>query len=125
MKNKQRHGCLTAWLIYLIISYSIVSLGLLYNIDGVVQRFKYLKSENLLLIVASIEILNVLFSFMLLKWVKLGFWGLLSTSILLSVIQIINSNNILTPVITVIVMSILYGLLKLKKRNVSGWDNLD
>jgi len=125
MKNKQRHGCLTAWLVYLMISNSIVSLGLFYNINSIVQRFKYIKSENLLLIVASIQILNVLFLFMLLKWFKLGFWGLLSTSTLLFIIQIMNTKNILTPIITVIVMLITYGLLKLIKRNVSGWDNLD
>jgi len=125
MQNKQRHGCLTAWLIYLILSYSIVSLGLFFNSDSIVQKFQYIKSENLLLIVASIAILNVLFIFMLLKWFKLGFWGLLSTSTLLFIIQIMNSNNILTPIITAIVMLIMYGLLKLKKRNVSGWDNLE
>jgi hypothetical protein len=125
MRNKQRHGCLTAWLIYLMISNSIVSLGLFYNINSIVERFKYIKSENLLLIVASIQILNVLFLFMLLKWFKLGFWGLLSTSTLLFIIQIMNTKNILTPIITVIVMLIIYGLLKLKKRNISGWDNLD
>ena len=125
MQNKQRHGCLTAWLIYLILSYSIVSLGLFFNSDSTVEKFQYIKSENLLLIVASIAILNVLFIFMVLKWFKLGFWGLLSTSTLLFIIQIMNSNNILTPIITAIVMLIIYGLLKLKKRNVSGWDNLE
>jgi len=125
MRNKQRHGCLTAWLVYLMISNSIVSLGLFYNINSIVQRFKYIKSENLLLIVASIQILNVLFLLMLLKWFKLGFWGLLSTSTLLFIIQIMNTKNILTPIITVIVMLITYGLLKLKKRNASGWNNLD
>ena len=108
-----------------MVSNSIVSLGLFYNINSIVQRFKYIKSENLLLIVASIQILNVLFLFMLLKWFKLGFWGLLLTSTLLFIIQIMNTKNILTPIITVIVMLIMYGLLNLKKRNVSGWDNLD
>lgn len=125
MRNKQRHGCLTAWLVYLMISNSIVSLGLFYNINSIVQRFKYIKSENLLLIVASIQILNVLFLFMLLKWFKLGFWGFLSTSTLLFIIQIMNTKNILTPITTVIVMLITCGLLKLKKRNVTGWGNLD
>jgi hypothetical protein len=125
MQNKQRHGCLTAWLTYLMISYSIVSLGLFFNSDIIVQKFQYIKSENLLLTIASIAILNVLFIFMLLKWFKLGFWGLLCTSTLLFIIQIINTNNILTPIITAIVILIIYGLLKLKKRNVSVWDNLE
>lgn len=125
MQNKQRHGCLTAWLIYLMLSYSIVSMGLFFGSDIIVQKFQYIESENLLLIVASIAILNVLFILMLLKWFKLGFWGLLSTSTLLFIIQIMNCNNLLTPIITAIVILIMYGLLKLKKRNVSGWDNLE
>lgn len=125
MQHKQRHGCLTAWLIYLMISYSIVSLGLFYKIEIIVKKFQYLKSENYLLIVASIAILNVVFIFMLLKWFKIGFWGLLCTNILMFTIQIMNTDNILTPIITATVLLIIYGLLKLKKRNISGWDNLE
>lgn len=125
MRNKERHGCLTAWLIYLIIAYSIVSLGLFFNSESMAKRLPYIASENMILFVASIGILNVMFAFMLLKWVKLGFWGILSTSTILSIIQISGSDNILSPVFTIICVLILYGLLKLKRNNVSGWDNLE
>lgn len=125
MKNKQRHGCLTAWLIYLIIAYSIGSLGLFFGSERIYKRLPYLTSENSLLIVASIGLFNVAFSFFLLKWIKLGFWGLLLTNIILLIIQINGSDNLIYPIVTVIYLLILYGLLKLKKNDVSGWDNLE
>ena len=125
MRNKQRHGCLTAWLIYLIIAYSIGSLGLFFGSENIYKQLPYLTSENVMLIVASIGILNATFAFFLLKWVKLGFWGLLSTNIVLLIIQINGSDNLIYPIVTVICLLILYGLLKLKKNDVSGWDNLD
>ncbi len=62
---------------------------------------------------------------MLLKWVKLGFWGILSTSIILCVIQIIASHKILYPIGNIIFVLILFGLMKLKKNNISGWENLE
>ena len=125
MTNKQRHGCLAAWLIYLIIAYSIGSLGLFFGSESIHKRLTYLTSENSLLIVASIELLNVAFSFFLFKWVKLGFWGLLLSNIILLIIQINGSDNLIYPIVTVIYLLILYGLLKLKKNGVSGWDNLE
>ncbi len=125
MRNKERHGCLTAWLIYLIIAYSIVSLGLFFNSENMAKRLQYITSENELLIVASMGVLNAMFAFLLLKWVKLGFWGIFSTSLILCVIQISGSENVLNPIVTLICVFILYRLLKLKKGNVSGWDNLE
>ena len=37
-RNKQRHGCLTAWLIYLIIAYSIGSLGLFFGSENIYKQ---------------------------------------------------------------------------------------
>jgi uncharacterized membrane protein len=125
MRNKERHGCLTAWLIYLMIAYSIGSLSLFFGSESMYKRLPYLTSENTMLIVASIGIFNAMFSFFLLKWVKLGFWGLLSTNVVLLIIQINESDNLIYPIVTIIYLLILYVLLKLKKNYVSGWDNLD
>jgi membrane-associated HD superfamily phosphohydrolase len=125
MRNKQRHGCLTAWLIYLIIANSLVSLGLLFSSESVTKNLSYITSENVYLTVVFIGIADTLFSFLLLRWIKIGFWGLLTTGILLCIVQLINSNSILNPIITIVCLLILYGLLQLKKNNVSGWDNLE
>lgn len=81
MRNKQRHGCLTAWLIYLIIAYSFSTIFYFFKTDEISKVLEYKISENMILLRGSLGILGVIFSIMLLKWVKLGFWGILIISI--------------------------------------------
>lgn len=125
MQKKNRHGCLTAWLIYLIIAYSFSSILYFFKSDELSKVAQYEISGNMKLIYGSLAIFGVLFSIMLLKWVKLGFWGILLISIILTVAQLLNSNRIMLPIFILICLAILFGLLQVKKENVRGWDNLE
>lgn len=125
MQNKQRHGCLTAWLIYLIIAYSFSTIFYFFKTDEISKVLEYKISENMILLRGSLGILGVIFSIMLLKWVKLGFWGIFIISILLFAAQLVNDDNIMSPFFILLCLIILYALLQLKKSNVSGWDNLE
>ena len=125
MKNKQRHGCLTAWLIYLIIAYSFSTIIFFFKTDEISKITLYKTSENLNIIYGSLAILGVLFSVMLLKWVKLGFWGILFISISILIMRIINDFNITSSILVFLCLIILFGLLQLKKGNISGWNNLE
>lgn len=125
MQKKQRHGCLTAWLIYLIIAYSFCTILYFFKSDEMSKIAKYQISENMMLIHGSLALLGIVFSIMLFKWVKLGFWGIFSITIILFVLQILNSNRIMSPIFIVICLIILFGLLQLKKDNKSGWNNLE
>jgi hypothetical protein len=125
MHNKQRHGCLTAWLIYLIIAYSFSTIFCFFKTDEISKVLEYKISENMILIRGSFGIFGIIFTIMLFKWVKLGFWGILIISLLLFAIQLINEDNIVSPFFILLCLIILYALLKLKKSNVSGWDNLE
>lgn len=121
MKNKQRHGCLTAWLSYLIFAYSIMSIVTFFHTDKVPKD----TSENMALLLGSVAILNVLFCILIFNWVKLGFWGLLVTNVMLLTIQIINDHEISYSIFGMLVLIALFGLLQLKRNNVSGWNNLE
>lgn len=125
MENKQRHGCLAAWLIYLIIAYSIVSITYFFNTDKISEISLYKTSKNILLIYGSLGILSIAFCIMLFKWVRLGFWGILITSIIVFITQIINGHGVFQPVVGLLGVIALYALLQLKKGNVSGWNNLE
>ena len=125
MQNKQRHGCLTAWLIYLIIAYSIVSITYFFNTDEISEISPYKTSKNILLIYGSLGILSIVFCILLFKWVRLGFWGILITSIIVLITQIINGHGIFQPLIGLFSIIVLYALLQLKKGNVSSWNNLE
>lgn len=126
MQNKQRHGCLTAWLIYLIIAYSLNAYLNFLKPDDISKITPFKTSENMNLIYGSLAIFGIAFSIMLLKWLKLGFWGILTISIILIVTRIINENQISTSSFYILLcLMILCGLLQLKKANISGWKNLD
>jgi hypothetical protein len=115
MRNKQRHGCLTAWLIYLIVAYSIVSIVFFFHTDGIIEEFPNKTSENTILLIGSIGILNTLFCFLLFKWIKLGFWGMILTNLSMLIIQIINGYEISHSAFGIFCIITLYSLLQLKK----------
>lgn len=125
MQKKHRHGCLTAWLIYLIIAYSFSTFFYFFKTDEMSKIAQYQISEDMMLIHSSLGLLGIIFSIMLFRWLKLGFWGILSISVILFVLQLLNSNRIMSPIFIVICLIILFSLLQLKKANVSGWNNLE
>ncbi|MCD0466253.1 hypothetical protein [Flavobacterium sp. ENC] len=125
MQKKQRHGCLTAWLTYLIMAYSFSTLFYFFKTDEMSKIAQYQISEDMMLIHSSLGLLGIIFSIMLFRWVKLGFWGILTISVILFVLQLLNSNRIMSPIFIVICLIILFSLLQLKKANVSGWNNLE
>ena len=125
MQKKQRHGCLTAWLIYLMIAYSFSTFFYFFKTDEMSKIAQYQISEDMMLIHSSLGLLGIIFSIMLFRWVKLGFWGILTISVILFVLQLLNSNRIMSPIFIVICLIILFSLLQLKKANVSGWNNLE
>ena len=125
MQNKQRHGCLTAWLIYLIIAYSFSAIFYFFKTEEMSNIAQYNISENMMLLYGSFAILGVIFSIMLLKWIKLGFWGILIISVILFVVQLLNSDRVMSPIFILLCLVILYGVLQFKKANVTGWNNLE
>lgn len=78
---KQRHGCVTAWLILMIIANSLAALSYLFTGDFIAIRFPGGISNSMLILLALLGIGNVIFSILLYKWKKIGFWGFLITGI--------------------------------------------
>ena len=120
MQKKERHGCLTAWLIYLIIAYSISTLIHFFNTDAENKI-----PENMHLTYGALEILGIVFSVMIFNWVKLGFYGILIISIVLSLLQAMYGQGILSASFIFLCLLILFLLLQIKKANISGWNNLE
>ena len=120
MQKKERHGCLTAWLIYLIIAYSISTFIHFFNTDAENKI-----SENMHLTHGALGILGIVFSVMIFNWVKLGFYGVLIISIVLSLLQAMYGQGILSASFIFLCLLILFLLLQIKKANTSGWNNLE
>ncbi|MDD5600345.1 MAG: hypothetical protein PHC87_01115 [Actinomycetota bacterium] len=149
-KTKNRHGCLTAWLVLLIITNSITALSNLLNIlrgDTFVQLLQnpaytnqipaeQLSQIQMLLdtplwvfyVSIALAIFNIVCIIALFMWKKWGFWGFCASSILSVAINLIYFTKDITTIITSIIggiltVLILFGVLHIGKKD-KGWPQL-
>jgi len=125
MEKKQRHGCVTAWLILMIIMSSLVAVLYLFDGDAVSKKFPGGVSNTMLISLAVLGILNVVFSVMLFQWKKLGFWGFVITSAGAFAINISAGLGIGQSIFGLVGIAILYAVLQVKKDDISAWANLE
>ena len=79
-EQKQRHGCLTAWLVLMIIANSATALRYLLGSQAIKQAFPAAPGWAFP-VLAVIGIFNLVCAIALFKWKKWGFWGFLVFSI--------------------------------------------
>ena len=123
--KKQRHGCVTTWLILMIIINSLSSIIYFFASDFVVESLSGDVSTPMIVLLGIIGIANVVFSVLLLQWKKNGFWGFIVTSIAALIINLYLGLGIGQSVFGMVGMAILYGVLQMKKNDVTAWDNLE
>ena len=120
--QKERHGCVTAWLILMIVLNSIVAL---------IYLFALIKTENstipgsILFILTILSIANVIFSILLFRWKKIGFTGFLITAVIVFFINLYIGLGLTQSIMGLLGIGILYAILQIKKDNVSAWENLE
>ena len=110
---KQRHWCLTAWLILMIIANSMIVLSLLISMT--------IKSSLPLLFFA---IANVVFLVALSEWKKWGFLGYVGTNIVIMVSGLMTGWNIGRFLLQGLWVLILYAVLQIGKEK-RGWTQLE
>lgn len=122
-KDKERHGCLTAWLILMAIGAvfgAINSIGGGQNMpEGFPPTPAWANVTSVLLSMANIVLVIALF-----KWKKWGFWGICATNVAAGVIML---GIGLPPYIAAVCLLgplILYGVFHIGDKN-KGWPQLD
>jgi len=123
--TKQRHGCVTAWLILMIIINSLTAVLYLFAGDMIAQNLPGGISKPMMIILAILGVGNVIFSILLFKWMKIGFWGFVVTSIAALAVNLSIGLGIVQSFIGLIGIAVLYGVFQIKKDNVSAWTNLE
>ena len=120
---KQRHGCLTAWLILMIVANSLSAL-------------MYIFAKNLIMnavpstpgwtfpVYAVLGIVNVICAIALTRWKKWGFYGFVATTIAGLVINILIQVEVRQIVFGLLGIVILFGVLQIGKEN-KGWPQLE
>ena len=110
---KQRHWCLTAWLILMIIANSMIVLSRLMTMT--------IKSSIAL---SFFAIANVVFLVALFQWKKWGFLGYVGTNILIMVSGLMRGWHIGRFLLQVLWVLILYAVLQIGKEK-RGWTQLE
>lgn len=125
MEPKQRHGCVTAWLILMIIANSLTAVSYLFMGDILSQNLPEPIPQPMIVILAVASIVNLALAIMLFKWKKWAFWGFIGTSLIAFVINFSLGLGIGTLLSGLLGIAILYGILQIKKDGVTAWENLE
>ena len=124
MENKQRHGCVTAWLIIMIILNSFIAIMYLLFGHVIAQNLPHDVSTPLIMLLGLAGLGNVVFAVMLLKWKKLGFYGFVVSSLIIFIINLSIGLGILQSLLGLIGIAVLYGVLQIKGGDRAAWNNL-
>lgn len=124
--NKERPGAVTAWLMLLIISNLIMAFIYLignekmpgvFSTKGMSFYFRFVFS--------MIAIANIICIVLLLQWKKWGFWGLVISGICVFAINVFNGAGVIESISGLFGLVMLYGILQIRKNNISAWANLE
>lgn len=124
MENpKSRHGCLTAWLVLMLITNSAVALGYLVGMSALKQTYPNAPGWAFPTLILA-GTLNVICAIALLRWKKWGFWGFCATALITLAANMSMGLGIASALGGVLGVLILYGVLHIGKEN-KGWPQLE
>lgn len=121
--DKKRHGCLTAFLIFMIIFNSGSAL-----LNFMANDFISSTNPNIppwaLPVLGIVGVFNLVCSIALLKFKKWGFYGFVISAVIVVFINISADMGIGSVIGGLLGVAILYGVLHIGKEN-KGWPQLD
>ncbi len=123
--EKQRHGCVTAWLILMIVANSLTAITYFLASNVIVQNFPGNITQTKVYLLAILGSFNVLFAVMLMKWKKAGFIGYIITSVGTLIVNITSGIDPLQSVFGLVGVGVLFAILQIKRNSVSAWENLE
>jgi hypothetical protein len=115
----ERQGCVTAWLVLMLILNSLGAIAYLFLSKLMEQKLK--TSSTTIVMIIIIALLNVFFAIQLLSWKKAGFYGFFITTIIEFIINFCIKLPLITCAIGLSGIVILYGILQIKKGGRSAW----
>lgn len=117
--QKKRHGCLTAWLILLMIANPVSAL--IYILGG--NSYSYLPGWYVPLVII-LSLLNLTSAIALFKWKKWGFWTISAVTVIMFFINLSIGLGFASSVSGLVGIAILYGVLNIGNEN-KGWPQLE
>ncbi|MCX6311824.1 MAG: hypothetical protein NT084_09320 [Bacteroidetes bacterium] len=124
-QEKQRHGCITAWLILMIIANSCIALIYLFASDQLSKQMAGDIPTSMFYVLAFISAMNVVFAVFLIQWKRWGFYGFILNALAGFAINLKMGMDIGSSLFGLVGIGILYAILQIKKNNVSAWEQME
>jgi hypothetical protein len=125
MKQNEKHGCLTAWIILMIIANSVTSLVYIFGDTSILENPPFSISKQWILIIGVLGLANIYFAVNLWKLHKWSFWAFGICSLVIFCINVFLGLGLLKSLLGTLGIVFLYGILQIKNdSNRSGWDCL-
>ncbi len=122
-QGKQRHGCLTAYLVVMIIANAAVAVMYLIGKEGIKQALPQME-DWVFPVLIGVGIFNLVCAIALFRWKKWGFWGFVASSCLMLVINLSIGLGIGQSIGGLVGVAVLYGVLQIGNED-KGWPQLD
>lgn len=120
---KQRHGCLTTYLVFMMVVNSATSILYLVGAEGIKQSVPNIP-DWAFPILSIVGIFNLACAIALFRWKKWGFWGFVASSVGAFLINLSIGLGIGSAVGGLIGIAVLYGVLQIGKE-LKGWSQLE
>jgi hypothetical protein len=121
--RKERHGCLTTYLIFMIVVNSAVSLLYVLGSDRLRQNGMN-PPDWAFWALAAAGVVNVICAIALLRWKRWGFWGFLASAIATLAVNLAIGLGPLSAVGGAVGVLVLFGVLQIGKER-KGWSQLE
>ena len=125
MQTKQRHGCLTAWLILMMIGNAATALLYLLAEPKQLPSSPIELNRTTMVLLCLLSIINLSFAVGLWYWKKWAFFGFTLTAVLMFFTNLNMGIDIASAALGLIGIVFLYLVLQIKHNGISGWDNLE
>ena len=117
-----RHGCVTAWLIFMIVVNALTAIGTPFSLNSLRQAGMH-PSVPLIGVLVVCAVANIVFAVALLRWMKWGFYGFAATTVIALVVNLILGVGLGSSLLGLIGIAILYGVLNVGQAN-KAWPRL-
>ena len=121
--EKKRHGCLTTYLVVMIIANSLTALLYPFGAAAIKQRIPNIPNWAFPVLIA-IAAVNVICAFALFRWKKWGFWGFAISTGIVFALNLAIGLSVASAIGGLVGVAVLYGALHIGKEN-KGWPQLN
>lgn len=125
MEQKQRHGCLTTWIILMMIGNVFSSIAYLVLEPKILEEQGVIMTKEQMIILAFLGVVNLSFAIGLWFWKKWAFYGFAISGVLMFLTNLNLGTDIISASLGLIGIMILFSILQMKNGEKSGWDNLE